>query len=747
MEPVELPFYPVDFTVYYLTTEDAVNSALEGIIDGVVGFDTEFVKRDITSEERFVEEVVANLSGGHRKSGIVAWQAMERRMGIVPYVWDKMGLCTIQIARGDEAWIINLRGVQAYPRELRRILTSDAILKVGVGLLSDISVVWNDLRSDLSGLVDCGLMAKLLFAERYPTGAFQNLSMDVCAADVLGFRLDKSLQSGLLLTDAATDAIVALRLYGVLTGLLEERSVALDREIPFGWYSFGSRMGEAVRLKKTIRGFRRVDHVIFPLSSCIERLGLMALATIQDLSDVLLLRCFLHFFGSDQDDFVSFIKARHVACGVDSRWRTIVGGTPSLWKRVLLSQQVTVEALRFWLTNSGSEQIDVEIVFRDLEIYYRFGAPSTRICQYTRSVLPDLLDTVGRWASFTMNIEDVPCARLLVLALRGCLAASLVTLSMECSSLISMPPPPAVVSIFDYHPFYIFSAAPCRISILSLKSAAVGWMDPGCFRHLTQLEICGQGSSGVLRSSDLYMVLKASIWLERLSLGTLLLLEDVIPENVSVSLPLLRTLEMVFGVSGGFGPVVASLDLPILCNVVLTLDGPDPSDFLACLRNDSLFFAGVEKLVIRTGLGDPVCWRSAAPLFQYFPSVDDLDLANAAPFVFRMLMKSLADEERDPTARGALCPKMQSLSLGSGVMDIVKEFVDLRIRCMSARSLSQLKFFFVDTDEEYAAYSRDDWRALVLYVMVSTFIRFPPSGRLPVYETDLQYAAYIASSL
>ncbi|KAJ7178822.1 ribonuclease H-like domain-containing protein [Mycena crocata] len=262
---VNLPYFPVDFTVHYLTTEDAVDSALEWIVDGVLGFDTEFVRREFPPDERFVGDMVAECIGNsNRKGAILGLQIMERKMGTVPYIWNEMGLCTIQLARDATVWVINLRGLKAYPQELERVLTSDTIMKVGVGLVSDIPVIWNDLRSELASLVDCGLMTRLLLAEKYASGGFQNLSMDVCAAEVLRCRVDKSLQvsdwtvelSDAQIRYAATDAMVAWRLYDALVGLLEGKCRELDRDIPIGWYAFDSRMGEPVRLKRTIRGDR-----------------------------------------------------------------------------------------------------------------------------------------------------------------------------------------------------------------------------------------------------------------------------------------------------------------------------------------------------------------------------------------------------------------------------------------------------------------------------------------------------------
>jgi hypothetical protein len=123
-------------------------------------------------------------------------------------------------------------------------------VKVGVGVNTDFPVIWNDLGSDMNNVVDCGLMAKLLFAEKYRDTSFTNLSLQQCVKDILRHTVGKESQKTnwkgdengditeeqkkckrncsrkslarltLFTTDAAIDAHASLRLYEALVPAL-----------------------------------------------------------------------------------------------------------------------------------------------------------------------------------------------------------------------------------------------------------------------------------------------------------------------------------------------------------------------------------------------------------------------------------------------------------------------------------------------------------------------------------------------
>lgn len=67
-----------------------------------------------------------------------------------------------------------------------------------MGLLSDVNVVWEDLRVDLQNLVDVGLMAKLWKPEVHADEAFQNLSLEAATSEVFSITIDKGQQKGVL---------------------------------------------------------------------------------------------------------------------------------------------------------------------------------------------------------------------------------------------------------------------------------------------------------------------------------------------------------------------------------------------------------------------------------------------------------------------------------------------------------------------------------------------------------------------
>ncbi|KAJ7739612.1 ribonuclease H-like domain-containing protein [Mycena metata] len=277
----ELKPFPADYRVTMLSTEHQVDTALRSILDGVIGFDTEFTERTPTKEEQIIVDYYPHALG-IRKQAMTGMQIAQLHSKVkFDVAWDNVGIRLVQIAWEDEAWVIDLRAMKGdntrpavIPKELARVLQSPDISKAGVGLIKDISVVWDDLRMEMKNLVDVGMMAKLVLAERYPKVGYGNMSLKQSVADILGFRIDKDLQTSDWAavkltddqiqcepaaikhaatndaTDAALDAMASLRLHKSLVEELKKKSAEVESPIPKAWYSFNTKAGEPTRIKR-----------------------------------------------------------------------------------------------------------------------------------------------------------------------------------------------------------------------------------------------------------------------------------------------------------------------------------------------------------------------------------------------------------------------------------------------------------------------------------------------------------------
>ena len=59
--------------------------------------------------------------------------------------------------------------------------------------MKDISVIWDNLRSEMKNLVDIGMMAKLILNEKYSKMSYGNLPLKMSVEDVLCFTINKDL--------------------------------------------------------------------------------------------------------------------------------------------------------------------------------------------------------------------------------------------------------------------------------------------------------------------------------------------------------------------------------------------------------------------------------------------------------------------------------------------------------------------------------------------------------------------------
>ncbi|KAJ7697476.1 ribonuclease H-like domain-containing protein [Mycena rosella] len=256
--------FPHKYILTRVETEAHANVVLGSIQDGDIGFDTEFTDRRSTPEEKLIEDRFGKGTA-LRKAAILGWQIVELgKHKVFPVTWKNIGLRLVQIARDNDVWVLDMWKIQeAMPKELKRILESSNIKKTGGGLIRDISVVWDNLRIEMRNLVDVGMMAKLVLAEKYPKMVYGNLALKTSVEDILGFELPKD-QSATdwgseMLTEeqiqyAGLDAIASIRLYEVLVDALKRQSNEIGQEIPAAWYRFNSRSGEPTRMKLSAEG-------------------------------------------------------------------------------------------------------------------------------------------------------------------------------------------------------------------------------------------------------------------------------------------------------------------------------------------------------------------------------------------------------------------------------------------------------------------------------------------------------------
>jgi len=122
----------------------------------------------------------------------------------------------IQLATADKAWIIRISRI-GYPQELLELLSSEEVLKVGLGLTDDLRRLRSDFRFEPAGFLDLQQYAE---AFRIDEKGLKKLT-----AIVLGRRISKSQQvsnwdadqlTEAQLRYAATDAWICLEIYRTL---------------------------------------------------------------------------------------------------------------------------------------------------------------------------------------------------------------------------------------------------------------------------------------------------------------------------------------------------------------------------------------------------------------------------------------------------------------------------------------------------------------------------------------------------
>ncbi|KAJ7709302.1 ribonuclease H-like domain-containing protein [Mycena metata] len=249
--------------IIYVVNENIANEYLQYITDGPVGFDTEFTGRKPSVAETQIMGMKAHSPTAKKNARSVLQYLELFKDGGFNIDWERAGLCTVQICVQSTTWVLDMKKIRALPQELKRIMTDPDITLVGVGLVSDVNVIWEDLRIDMQSLADVGLMAMLWRPEDHADEAFRNLSLEAAAQKVLGVTIDKGRQKTTTwseelsdedITYAAIDAAASLRLFETLVSCLAEKETLLEKNIPQSWYTFNSTEGELTRTKKSFRG-------------------------------------------------------------------------------------------------------------------------------------------------------------------------------------------------------------------------------------------------------------------------------------------------------------------------------------------------------------------------------------------------------------------------------------------------------------------------------------------------------------
>ncbi|KAK6972183.1 ribonuclease H-like domain-containing protein [Favolaschia claudopus] len=178
-------------------------------------------------------------------------------------------ITSIQIATPIHLVVIDMRNLNTLPAELHRILSSPDIIKLGVGLQNDTTMLWRDFHVALHRFMDIGFMLRVACPEMYPNGA-GNVSLQACVLHVFERLIPKTSSTSYdwslgvpavvdpryteLVTYAALDAEAPLALYKPIRLLLLQKTIAMGRPLPEYWYTFGYNNGNYTRSHPNCRG-------------------------------------------------------------------------------------------------------------------------------------------------------------------------------------------------------------------------------------------------------------------------------------------------------------------------------------------------------------------------------------------------------------------------------------------------------------------------------------------------------------
>ncbi|KAJ7448302.1 ribonuclease H-like domain-containing protein [Mycena galericulata] len=233
---ITYPPYQKQGVFRYIANLYEAENALRRIYDAEVGFDTEFADPPTNAS------IPAATTNG--------------------ISWERVKLCIVQVAVPGVVYIIDVKRMAAFPSELRRILQSPDIAKVGFGLANDARVL-GEVGEDVQNFVELGLMPKFANPEAYMNEPQTPISLARAVQVILGKDIDKDEQkegnwTGFLtpkqIQYAGLDAQASLEVYFELERLIEAQGDALGRPVPKDWYTFDARQGRPTRRQETVRG-------------------------------------------------------------------------------------------------------------------------------------------------------------------------------------------------------------------------------------------------------------------------------------------------------------------------------------------------------------------------------------------------------------------------------------------------------------------------------------------------------------
>ncbi|KAF7293425.1 Ribonuclease H-like protein [Mycena indigotica] len=235
--PSLLPYAAPDYV--YIDRLELAEYHLAHIEDGAtVGFDIEADHRGL----------------GPRRSRTAKKELLQQQiqsLGTFVIDWNRVSICVVQIATTSEVFVIHLRRMQALPKQLVRICTSNQIVKVGVGIYGDGQRLWDSFRINLNRALSLGHYARLVYPDSLQTGCPFGTEAGLAAIVeiTLGKSLSKELQtsnwgatilSSQQLAYAAIDSHATMSAYMTLQKTVARANLIVDED----WYTCNSSSTE-----------------------------------------------------------------------------------------------------------------------------------------------------------------------------------------------------------------------------------------------------------------------------------------------------------------------------------------------------------------------------------------------------------------------------------------------------------------------------------------------------------------------